>query len=187
MSDRYDPRHLVTIPTGEAVPGFSLVATDGTKYEFDPASPSADATVVVFVSNACPYSRAWHDRINRVALDYESKDVRMVQVNPNDASLFPVDSIDGMRERVEAGEFATPYLKDETQQVAHQWGARVTPHVFIVDRDGRLRYSGNPDADHDDPSQNAAWMRAALDELLAGRELSRTTSELHGCTVKWRP
>src|SRR5260370_39166187 len=171
MSDRYDPRHLVTIAVDEAVPGFSLVATDGTKYEFDPASPSADATVVVFVSNACPYSRAWHDRINRVALDYESKGMRMVQINPNDASLFPVDSIDGMRERVEAGEFVTPYLKDETQQVAHKWGARVTPHVFIVDRGGKLRYSGNPDADHDDLSQNAAWMRTALDAPLPRPDL----------------
>jgi hypothetical protein len=90
-----------------------------------------------------------------------------------------------MRERVEAGEFATPYLKDEQQQVAHEWGARVTPHVFVVDRFGNLRYSGNPDGAYDKPELNAEWLRTALDELLSGQPLSRTGSELVGCTVKW--
>jgi peroxiredoxin len=183
MSDRYDPRHRVTIPIGEAVPGFNLTATDGEKYEL--SAESSPATVVAFVSNACPYSRAWHDRINQVGRDYEAKGVRMLQINSNDPSMFPVDSIDSMRERVEAGEFATPYLKDDDQRVAHEWGALVTPHAFIVDQAGKLRYSGNPDGAYDRPELHAEWIRTALDELLSGRPLSRTSSELVGCTVKW--
>jgi peroxiredoxin len=183
MSDRYDPRHRVTISIGETVPGFNLTATDGEKYEL--SVESSPATVVVFVSNACPYSRAWHDRINQVARDYEVKGVRMFQINPNDSSLFPVDSVDGMRQRAESGEFATPYLKDDEQRVAHEWGALVTPHVFIVDQSGKLRYSGNPDGAYDKPELNAEWIRTALDELLSAQPLSRTSSELVGCTVKW--
>jgi peroxiredoxin len=183
MSDRYDPRHLETIPIGATVPGFELTSTDGHKYQLAPES--SPATVVAFVSNACPYSRAWHDRLNDVAVDYEARGVRTFQINSNDPELFPVDSVASMRERVEAGEFATPYLKDEQQQVAHEWGARVTPHVFVVDRFGNLRYSGNPDGAYDKPELNAEWLRTALDELLSGQPLSRTGSELVGCTVKW--
>ena len=57
--------------------------------------------------------------------------------------------------------------------MARAYGAQTTPDVFVIDADGRLRYRGAPDADHNDPSLNAAWLREALDALLAGEEPGR--------------
>jgi hypothetical protein len=79
-----------------------------------------------------------------------------------------------------------PYLRDESQDVARAYGAETTPDVFIVDREGRLRYRGAPDADHNDPALDAAWMREALDALLDGREPERAETKPVGCSVKWK-
>jgi hypothetical protein len=79
-----------------------------------------------------------------------------------------------------------PYLHDADQDVARAFGARTTPDVFVVDSEQRLRYRGAPDADYSDPAQRADWLREALDDLLAGREVRRPQTEPVGCSVKWR-
>ena len=74
-------------------------------------------------------------------------------VNPNDGERYPADSYEAMRERVRGdGGWPVPYLRDESQEAAREFGAKTTPDVFVFDADGRLRYRGAPDADHMDPS-----------------------------------
>ena len=95
----------------------------------------------------------------------------MLAVNPNDVERYPRDSPEAMRIRVENGEFeGVPYLYDESQSVARAYGAKTTPDVFVIDAAGVLRYRGAPDADHDDPAQNATFLRGALDSVLDGRD-----------------
>jgi hypothetical protein len=142
---------------------------------------------VVFTCNHCPYALAWHDRILGAASDYADRGVAFVAVNPNDASRYPADSLDAMRERVEAdGGWPLPYLRDEAQEAARAFGAKTTPDVFVFDAEGRLRYRGAPDADYGDPGQDAAWLREALDAVLAGGQPARAETEPVGCSVKWR-
>jgi hypothetical protein len=147
----------------------------------------APASVVVFTCNHCPYALAWHERINAVARDYAPRGVHVVQVNANDAERYPRDSLDAMRARVDAGEFATPYLHDESQELARAWDAKVTPDVFVVGPDGAVLYRGAPDADHGDESLNAQWLREALDDVLAGSPVRVPATEPKGCSIKWRP
>lgn len=145
----------------------------------------APAAVVVFTCNHCPYALAWHERIQAVVRDYADRGVRVLQVSSNDAARYPRDSLEAMRARVDAGEFAGPYLYDESQEVARAWGAKTTPHVFVTDASGVV-YSGAPDADYGDPSLNAAWLREALDAVLAGQPVARATTKPVGCSIKWR-
>ena len=164
---------------GDTAPGFTLPDTEGQEHSL------AGPAVVVFTCNHCPYALAWHDRIASAARDYP--DVRFYAINPNDAERYPRDSLDAMRDRVEReGPWAAPYLHDETQEVARAYDAKTTPDLFVFDADGALRYRGAPDADHMDEAQNAAWLRAALDALLAGREVDRAETTPVGCSVKWR-
>ncbi len=169
----------------DTVPAFTLPDTHGTPTSLSPES--AAATVVVFTCNHCPYALAWHDRLDAIARDYAASDVRLLYVNSNDAERYPRDSLDAMIKRVERGEFAAPYLHDESQAVARGWEARTTPDVFVVGPDGVLAYRGAPDADHGDPSLRAQWLRAALDDLLAGRPVGIPRTEPVGCSIKWRP
>lgn len=168
---------------GNEAPWFSLPDTDGVVHELG----AAPATVVVFTCNHCPYALGWHERIIAVARDYASSGVETLAINPNDAERYAGDSLVAMRERVEAGDLdGVPYLRDESQDVAHEYDAKTTPDVFVIDSAGIIRYRGAPDGDVDDPSQNATWLRGALDAVLAGREPEPLETPPVGCTIKWR-
>jgi peroxiredoxin len=169
---------------GSPAPTFSLPDTDGAVHK----PGDAPATVVVFTCNHCPYALAWHERIVAVARDYAPRGVRTLAINPNDSDRYPRDSVEAMRARVRDGEFdGVPYLRDESQEVARSYDAKTTPDVFVLDERGALRYRGAPDADYEDPSQNAAYLRDALDAVLAGRDPSPLETPPVGCSIKWMP
>jgi thiol-disulfide isomerase/thioredoxin len=167
---------------GDEAKTFTLPDTDGLRHAF----PGDDGpTVVVFTCNHCPYALAWHERLLDVARDYEH--VRFLAVNSNDAERYPADSPEAMRRRVdEDGGWPHPYLHDQSQEVAREYGAKTTPDVFVFDSQRFLKYRGAPDADHRDEGQRAGWLREALDAVLAGRQPARPETEPVGCSVKWR-
>ena len=168
---------------GDAAPDASLPDTEGRDHQLR----GDGVTAVVFTCNHCPYALAWHDRIADVARDYADRGVRVLAVNPNDAERYPADSYETMKERVERdGGWPLPYLRDESQELARTFGAKTTPHVFVFDVEGRLRYQGAPDADYRDESQRAAWFRDALEAVLAGGEPQPADTEPVGCSIKWR-
>ena len=162
---------------------FTLPDTSGSPVALH--EDGARAAVVVFTCNHCPYALAWHERLQDVARDYADRGVRVLQINANDSVKYPRDSVEAMRARVEAGEFAGPYLHDADQSVATAWGAKTTPDVFVTDASGVV-YRGAPDADHGDPSLNAQWLRAALDDVLAGRPVANAETKPVGCSIKWK-
>jgi peroxiredoxin len=169
---------------GERAPDFELPATGGESHSL---ADGAQATVVYWTCNHCPYALAWHDRMSQVANDYADRGVRVLAINSNDAERYPADSPEAMRERVEAeGGWSHPYLHDASQDVARAYGAEKTPHVFVLDPELKVRYAGAPDADYDDPSQNAQWLRDALDAVLEGLEPERAETPAVGCSIKWR-
>jgi peroxiredoxin len=175
----------MTLRLGDAIPHVALPDTDGREHELD--ARDASATVVVFTCNHCPYALAWHDRLAAVARDHHERRVRTYAINSNDAERYPRDSYEAMRRRVQAdGGWPMPYLRDESQEVARAFGARVTPDVFVFDDAGVLVYRGAPDADSGDPSLDAQWLREALADTLAGGPVARPETEPVGCSVKWR-
>ena len=170
---------------GEIAPSFSLPDTEGVEHSM-PADPAPPATAVVVTCNHCPYVIAWNPRLREVAEGYAPRGVRFLAINANDASRYPADSLGHMRSFVADQDWPMPYLHDESQEVARELGAVATPHVFVFDSEHRLRYSGAPDSDHQDPSRNAAWMRSALDAVLEGSEVDPAQTPPRGCSVKWK-
>jgi peroxiredoxin len=175
----------MTVSIGAQAPDFTLPDTMGTNWSAGDGD-GVRATVVVFTCNHCPYALAWHERIVQVARDYDDRGVRVLAINPNDAVRYPRDSIEAMRERVAAEDWPMPYLRDESQEVARAYDAKTTPDVFVLDSDRTLRYRGAPDADYDDPGANAAWLRDALDAVLAGQTPPRAETKPVGCSIKWK-
>ena len=129
---------------------------------------------------------AWNPRLRAVAEDYMPRGVRFLGIHSNDATRHPADSIDHVRRFAREQDWPYPFLHDESQAVARALGAEVTPHVFVLDGEQRLVYRGAPDADHGDPAQRAAWLRAALDAVLAGAPVAAPETRARGCSVKWR-
>ena len=170
---------------GDTVPAFTLPDTEGADHAV-PAAEAPPATVLVVTCNHCPYVIAWNPRLRAVAEEYGPRGVRFLAINPNDATRYPADSLERMRSFVREQDWPMPYLRDETQDAARALGAERTPHVYVLDGEHRLVYRGAPDADHEDPSQDAAWLRAALDAVLAGEPVGEPETPARGCSVKWR-
>jgi peroxiredoxin len=170
---------------GDPVPAFTLEDTEGIAHSV-PADSPPPATVLVVTCNHCPYVVAWNPRLRAVAEDYAPRGVRMLAINANDAARYPADSPDAMARFVRDQGWPIPYLYDESQEVARALDAQVTPHVFVLDGDQRLRYRGAPDADHQNPSLDAAWLRDALDAVLAGDAPATPDTRARGCSVKWK-
>ena len=171
---------------GESAPALELPDTDGNAQGL-PDPGEARATVVVWTCYHCPYALGWHDRIAAAARDYADRGARFLAVNSNDAERYPDDSLEAMRERVAREDWPFPYLHDESQQAARDWNAQVTPHLYVLDAERVIRYEGAPDADHMDPSLEAAWLRQALDAVLAGAQPEPAATDPVGCSIKWKP
>jgi peroxiredoxin len=175
----------MSLELGDPVPAFTLNDTAGGAHSV-PAESAPPATVLVVTCNHCPYVIAWNPRLRDVAEGYAPRGVRFLALNANDAARYPADSPAAMERFVRDQGWPIPYLHDESQEVARALGAQVTPHVFVFDADQRLRYRGAPDADHQDPGQNAQYLRDALDAVLAGAEPASAETRPRGCSVKWR-
>jgi peroxiredoxin len=170
---------------GDPVPAFTLTDTEGEHHRV-PAEQAPPATVLIQSCNHCPYVVAWNPRLRAVAEEYAPRGVRFLGISSNDPGRYPADSPERMARFVREQDWPIPYAYDESQDVARALGAERTPEVFVLDSEQRLAYHGAPDADHTDPGQNAAWLRAALDAVLAGNEVERAETPARGCSVKWR-
>ncbi|MFC7187121.1 thioredoxin family protein [Halorubrum yunnanense] len=175
-----------TLDRGDAAPGFELPGVDGDTHALD--SFDADALLVVFTCNHCPYAQAKFALLNELAAEYD--DLAVVGVNPNDADEYPDDSFEAMRERVADGTVAyDAYLRDETGAVAEAYGAACTPDPFLFGReDGawRLRYHGRlDDALNPDDEPTEFYVREAVESVLAGEDVEVPDRPSRGCSIKW--
>jgi peroxiredoxin len=175
-----------TFGIGDPVPAFTLTDTEGAEHVVPAADDPPAATVLVQTCNHCPYVIAWNPRLRAVAEEYAPRGVRFLAIGSNDAERYPADSPERMAQFVRDQDWPMPYAHDASQDVARALGAERTPEVFVLDGGQRLAYHGAPDADHADPAQDAAWLRAALDAVLDGREVERAETPARGCTVKWK-
>ncbi len=173
---------------GDAFIDFTLPATDGQTYTASAVLKIAQALIVTFTCNHCPYAQAWEDRLNQIIHDYDPRGVHMLAISSNDVRAYPADSFEKMAERAGQKRFVFPYLFDETQQVARAYGAERTPELFIFDASGILRYHGAPDDNYDDEQAiTHHYAREALDALLAGQTVQIPETPPVGCTMKWKP
>ncbi|MBS1602934.1 MAG: redoxin family protein [Bacteroidetes bacterium] len=184
-----------TLPIGSAAPDFRLPATDGKEYSLS-SFKDARVLVVVFTCNHCPTAQAYEDRLIRLTSDYRSKGVAVVAIMPNDPSSIRLDelgytdmgdSFEEMKRRAVEKHYNFPYLYDgKTEEVTKKYGPIATPHVFIFDKDRKLRYSGRVD-DVEKPGRTPTTLdtRNAIDALLAGKEPPVKTTKVFGCSIKW--
>lgn len=171
---------------GDPVPPFELLGTDGEYHDL--LDIETDIALIVFTCNHCPYAKAKHPLLNRIAAEYD--DVTVIGINPNDDIEYPTDSYGHMIEQVEEGIIDYDlYLRDETQDVVRAYQAVCTPDPFLAEReDGRfvLRYQGRLD-DALDPNEEASeiYIEQAIESLRAGESVDLPWDPSRGCSIKW--
>lgn len=175
----------MALEVNASCPPFELPGTDDRTYSL--GSFSDECLVVVVSCNHCPYVIAYEGRLVALAKEYGPKNVGWVCVNANDATRYPDDGMQPMKERARERGFPFPYLRDESQAFVRALGARFTPEVFVFDRERKLRYHGRIDDNHRDPARvTSPDLKNALDALLAGRAPPVSQTTAFGCSVKWK-
>ena len=173
------------IALGSKAPDFTLVnAVDGKEVAFK--ADDSNIKVVVFTCNQCPYAKAFEPRIVEIAERFGQKGVRFYAVNPNDDAKYAEETLANMKARAVEKEYPFPYLKDGDSKTARAYGARVTPHVFVVDGSGKVVYRGYVDDSAKEAERKTTGLSDALGALLNGRDVANADTRAFGCTIKWK-
>jgi len=171
---------------GSSAPNFDLIATDGKKYSLS-SFDDKQALIVIFSCNHCPYVQAYEGRIKEIEEKYKGKGVAVVAINSNEDVNYPDDSFENMRRRAQEQNFNFPYLRDEDQSIARAYDASHTPEIFLFDVEKKLAFHGKIDDNWQEPEKvQNHYLINALDELLAGKEISVPETFTIGCTIKWK-
>jgi len=124
----------------------------------------------------------------QLARDYLPKRVAIVGINSNDAANYPDDSPAMMKAELKSAGYIFPYLYDETQAVAKAYRAACTPDIYLFDRNRKLVYRGQLDDSRPGNGIPVTGkdLRAALDDVLAGKPVPPNQKASIGCNIKWK-
>lgn len=173
---------------GDVAADFTLKNVDGkmiSLYNYNDASKGA---IVIFTCNHCPYAKAYEDRIIELDKNFRTKGFPVIAISPNDAELVPEDSYEKMVERAKEKDYPFPYLYDETQEVYRTYGAKRTPHVYLLNKEeGKyvVEYIGAIDDNYKDASMvEKKYLADAVNALLNGKKPNPDYTKAIGCTIK---
>jgi peroxiredoxin len=174
------------IPLGTKAFDFTLTGVDDKSYGLKDFT-SKNAFLVAFICNHCPYVQAIEDRLIAFARYAKEKNCAMVGICSNDAKSYPADSKENLKKRMFDKNYGFPYLIDEDQSVAKNFGAVCTPDLFLFDQEQKLFYHGRLDDNWQDESKvKSQDLKDALDCLLSKRPAPKLQQPSMGCSIKWK-
>lgn len=164
------------LEVGGKAPEFKALGVDGKEYNLG-SIKGAKATVIAFTCNRCPVAVAYEDRFIAFQKSYKAKDVKFIAINVNSS-----EDLEAMKQRVEEKGINYPYVYDESGNSARAFGARVTPHIFVLDSEGVLVYQGSFDDKQSDPT--TPHVENAVNAVLSGKKPEVQTTRAFGCGIK---
>jgi peroxiredoxin len=163
---------------GTVIDDFKLPDADGKEHSLKSLAGSK-GVVILFIATKCPVSNAYNDRMQKLAQDYKAKGINVVGINANNTE--PAAEV-----KSHAGEKGLTFtiLKDEGNKIADRLGATRTPEAYVLDTSMKLVYHGRIDNSQKVEGITANDLRDALDEMLAGKAVTKTGGAAFGCTIK---
>lgn len=176
---------------GSNCPDFNLPSTKGGNVSRDQAARGSHAFLVMFICNHCPYVKAIESRLVELHQMFADRKtpkgaaaVSMVAISSNDTEKYGDDSFEKMKLK----NYPFPYLYDESQDVAMEFGAVCTPDFFLYDKNLKLVYRGRLDDSWQDESKiTTRDLAGAIESLLQGMHPNRDQKPSMGCSLKWKP
>ncbi len=170
---------IKSLKIGEEVPGFTLKNYDGKAYGLDKILKENKLTALMFISTQCPVSNAYNERMVQLHETFAKKGVSFVGINSNKE-----ETPEEIASHCKDHGFKFMVLKDEQNKVADEYGAQVTPEIYVVNQQGTLLYHGRIDDSRTISKVESHDLAGALDALLAGKEPTRNETKAFGCTIK---
>jgi peroxiredoxin len=166
---------------GDVAADFKLKNVDGKMVSLANYK-SAKGFIVVFTCNHCPYAKAYESRI----MDLD----KIIAISPNDPVSEPADSFDNMKKLAAQKGYSFPYTIDETQDVTRMYGAKATPHAYVLQKTAKgnvVQYIGAIDNDTENTNPaKVKYVETAVNALLSGKTIETTSTKAIGCTIKWK-
>lgn len=172
---------------GQPAKEFSLPGIDGKQWTLEECRGER-GTLVMFICNHCPYVKAIRERLVADTRELLQHGISSVAIMPNDTVNYPEDSLENMKAAAARYDFPFPYLIDETQEVAKQYGAVCTPDFFGYNADLGLQYRGRLDASKMEPAPAGA-RRELFEAMKQIAETGNGPGEQvasMGCSIKWK-
>lgn len=181
MALTYTPEAEIGSPCKD----FRQLSVDGKTYQLDDFK-SSKALVIMFICNHCPYVIAIEDRIVELSKELTAQGAQFVAVCSNDAENYPEDSFENLKKRWQEKDFQFPYLFDEDQKIAKDFGAVCTPDFFVYDEDKKLTYRGRLDDSWKEPEKvQKQELKEAIVATLNGQPVTGKQNPSMGCSIKW--
>ena len=162
---------------GSTLENFSLPDTTGKMQSFNDLK-GKNGAVLVFVSAQCPVVKAYNERMNQIALDYQAKGIAFIGINSNHT-----ESPEWVKSHA-AETYKFPVLIDKGNVFADKLGAQVTPEAYYFDAKNVLVYHGAIDNDRSGKAITDQYLKTAFDSSLAGKPVEKTRANAFGCTIK---
>lgn len=176
---------MFTLAIGDKAPDFKLQATNGKTYSLDDFKTSR-TLVAFFTCNHCPFVSGSDEVTRATALRFKDAGVAFIGINSNSENTHQEDDFSNMVKRMNAQGFPWVYVRDKSQDVARAYGALRTPHFLVFNEERRLVYTGRG---VDNPRNTAEMttndLERALEEVVAGKQVSIPLTNPIGCNVKW--
>lgn len=174
---KYNP----ILSVGDAAPAWeNLENVDGTRHSL--ADVKQAVVVLVFTCNSCPYAVDYEGRLRALAEKVAGKQVEIVAVNVN---KIEEDLPPAMKKRATEQGFKFPYLFDESQQIARDYGATYTPEFFVLDKNRKIVYMGAMDDSTDASKVQKRYVEDAIDAALRGATPSVSETVAIGCRIRF--
>lgn len=176
-----------TLKAGDTAPDFKLKNVDGKEVSFA-SFPKAKGYIVVFTCNKCPYAIGYEQRIIDLDNKFRPQGYPVIAINPNDPEASKADTFEKMQELAKNKKYPFPYLFDAGQKVTDQYGAKRTPHLFIVSKTAKgnvVEYVGAIDNDPEgNNTQKTKYAEDVIASLKSNQKPTITQTKEIGCTVK---
>lgn len=166
---------------------FDLLGVDGKRHNLASAK-GENGLLVMFICNHCPYVKAVQDRIIRDINELIPYEINAIAITSNDPADYPEDSFENMAKVAKQWNYPFPYVWDETQEIAKQYGAVCTPDFFGFNNNLELQYRGRLDASRKEAAP-ADVRRDLFEGMLQVAKTGHGPREQIpsiGCSIKWR-
>lgn len=181
---------MAAATVGEAAPEFSLPSVDGKTVNL--ADFKGKIVVLEWFNKECPFVRKHYDSKNMQDLQKEmtGKDVVWLTINSSaEGKQGHETAAQGLETLTKEGASPTAYLLDSDGKVGKLYDAKTTPHMFVIDKDGKLAYAGAIDdkasAYASDIEGSKNYVRAAVEALTSGVAVAEASTKAYGCGVKY--
>jgi peroxiredoxin len=171
---------------GDAAPAFTLKDTDGKEVKL--SDYKGKIVVLEWFNPECPFVKKHHvtfDTMTKLAKDYKDKNVVWLAINSNAEGKQGSAATDNAKAKTDY-KMDYPVLLDTKGETGKAYGAKTTPHMFVIDKEGKLVYAGAIDNDSSVSKLGEKnYVKNAIDEISAGKKVTDATTTSYGCAVKY--